>query len=711
MQHRPNELRSDLLSTIGLNPFPGHVSSPRAQMFSSHITQSLVINGSTERRLQTGVERELAKYTFSIKMPANGRILKVIERYPKDLSNNIAFNPETLVVYEDTETQEVGSFTIPTYASYHQHFGFEYAFKPAMSRLVPGNYIEKDTIFADSPSVTEDGGYKYGIELNLMFTSSHSAAEDGILISRDVLDKLKFKVFETRTVQFGNHNYPINLYGTPDNYKPFPEIGEYIRPDGLLVMTRDHSKALAPVESSIYDLLTPDYSFDKATYTRAGAGRVIDIKVTHNQDVVSTTPIGMEVMLNKYISQTRRFNKELVALNKDLAINRYKKHGKNSKVRYKPELHRLIVTSMALLDDANGSGDSFSNIKQSQKLNYLFRKVPIDDYHVQITVAYEITPDLGFKLTCAYGGKGVITKIEEPENMPIDADGNRADIVMDDCSVVKRMNIGRLYEHYISGACRDVQKKMKSMLGFDRNQYINEYKVNEVLSADSVLANSIYDYLLGFYKICSPKQYEYCLNAGIDDRSSHLISSIVKGVYLYMPTDNAPETTDIVRQLEKSYPSTYGQVSYVSNGTRVTTVNKARIAPLYMLLLEKIGDEWSSVSSAKLHHFGVLSRRTKSDKYNKPYKHSPVKTVGETEARIYLSYTGRESAAEVMDRSNSPATHRHIVESILKADTPTNIENAVDRSKVPLGNSKALQLVKHILMCSGIKMVYKPANT
>lgn len=396
MLTQPNEIRADLLSTLGLNPFPGHDSSPRAQMFSSHLTQCLVVKGSTERRLQTGVERELAKYTFSIKMPVNGRIVKVIERYPRGVSGEqISQNPETLVVYEDVATQEFGSFIIPTYASYHQHFGFNYNLREAASRLVPGNYIEKDTVFADSPSVTETGGYKYGLELNMAFMSTPAVAEDGILISKDALDKLKFKVFETRSIQFGNHGFPINLYGTLEKYKPFPEIGEYIRPDGLLAMIRDYSKALSPVDMSIYDAIEPDFSFDKAVYARAGVGRVIDIKVYHDETVVSTTPVGVADMLNKYVLQTKHYYNKIVALSKELHWAQIKKYGKDSRVKYKPELHRLIVEALAMVDEGGE--------KSSQRLNYVYRKSPIDDYRLDITVEYEITPDIGFKLTCLHG--------------------------------------------------------------------------------------------------------------------------------------------------------------------------------------------------------------------------------------------------------------------------------------------------------------------
>ena len=73
------ELHREFLSVLGLNSFVGNVSSPRSQMFSSHIGQRLVINGATEKFIQSGMEQEFGKYTFSVKMPADANIIKIVE--------------------------------------------------------------------------------------------------------------------------------------------------------------------------------------------------------------------------------------------------------------------------------------------------------------------------------------------------------------------------------------------------------------------------------------------------------------------------------------------------------------------------------------------------------------------------------------------------------------------------------------------------------
>ena len=288
MNHNVNEMDPELLSIHALNFSVSEDSSSRSQMFSSHFSQRLVINGATEKRIQTGVEQDIANYTFSVKMPTNGRIIKVIERYPKSVGqDSIPFSPETLVIYEDEQTKEIGCFSIPKYASYHQYFGFAYDIKSSVNRLKPGNFVEEGTIFADTPAVSENGGYKYGIEMNMCFMSHPAVSEDGIMISRDMLDKLKFKVYETRTVEFGNHSFPLNLYGNKEVYKPFPEIGDIIRDDGILMMLRKYDYDLMPVEMSIYDVMEPDFTFDQATYVRGPGGRVVDIKVYRDNVDVS----------------------------------------------------------------------------------------------------------------------------------------------------------------------------------------------------------------------------------------------------------------------------------------------------------------------------------------------------------------------------------------------------------------------------------------
>lgn len=392
----PSELDPQLFGLHGLNSFAQHDSSSRSVMFGSHFSQRLVISGATEKRIQSGVETELAKYTFNVKAPCDCQVIRIIDRYPRrNDAESIPFNPETIVIYEDSQTKEIGFFSIPYFKSYHQYFGFKMEQKSEINKLMPGAYIPKDTIFADSPSVTENGGYAYGVNLQVAYMSHPAVSEDGVLISEDALDKLKFKVYETRIIEFGSNAFPLNLYGTATHYKPFPEIGEAIREDGVLMMLREYDYDLMPVEISALDVTEPDFIFDKAVYVRGPGGRVVDIKVIHDENDVSPTPAGVMVNVDKYARGLRRFYQDIIDTYNQIRHERKRKYGESS-IAIKPELNRLIVEGMAILAE--------QNTRSVQKLNRIYRKAPVDDYRVEITVEYELRPTLGNKITCGHGG-------------------------------------------------------------------------------------------------------------------------------------------------------------------------------------------------------------------------------------------------------------------------------------------------------------------
>ena len=216
---------------------------------------------------------------------------------------------------------------------------------------------------------------------------SHPAvSEDGVMISSDVLPKLRFKTYENRVVEWGSKRFPLNIYGDAENFKPFPEIGEYIRDDGVLMILRNFDKDLSPVEQSIYDLMEPDYIFDKAMYVSGPGGKIVDIKVHHEDSIQSPTPMGMEVEIDKYDRARKVFYHEI--------INEYKrlKKARGDSLVITPELNRLIVEALTATDTG-----------ENQRINKLYRHTPIDDYRVEFVIEYEIEPTIGYKITDIHG--------------------------------------------------------------------------------------------------------------------------------------------------------------------------------------------------------------------------------------------------------------------------------------------------------------------
>ncbi len=679
---QPAQLHRQLMGLSGLNFSDGNDSSPRKAMYTTHLGQALVIDKSTERRIQTGMEREFGKYTFSIKAPCNMEIVRVIERYRQTIgAESIAENPYTIVLYENVEDpdREIGMLEMPKFCSYHQHFGFPYKPTKHASEIRRGAAFPEGTIFLDSPSITENGGYKYGREMNVAFMTIPGVAEDGIVISEDVLQYLKIRTYETRIVEFGNDEFPLNLYGTIGNFKAFPDIGDYIRDDGLLMALREYNEMLAPVKQNVYDLMEVDHIFDKSIYAAGPGGRIIDIRVHHDNSAYNPpTPVGMEIQAAKYDVARRQFYTELLA-----EYNRLKRE-RGDALKLQPKLHRLIVEALSVV------GESESRIIKMSGKN------PLNDWRIEFVIEYEITPTIGFKLTDCHGGKGVICKIMKPEDMPVDADGNRADIIMDPNATISRMNLGRLYEQYFNGASRDLVKRISQVL-----------TPHTVMSAPQELTDEQFEILTQYYACYSTRMEHWFRHNRIDKRQ-HLKKILSDGIYLYMPPDNEKEIRGIVKELEVKFPQTYGPVTYVGNsGNRVVTKNPVRIGSLYIMLLEKTGDDWTAVSSGMLQHFGVLAPIPKSLRYAKPSRTQAIRAIGETEARIYASYVGPEITVDILDRNNSVTSHEAVVDSILRAKIPTNIDNSINRKQVPMGNSRPLQIVKHIGQCAGWEFRYR----
>lgn len=385
----PNQIHRDLMGVCGLNPWDGHDSSSRKQMMSSHISQTLVIKGATERRCQTGMEREFGKYTFSTKMPVDAEIIKVIERYRHTIGqDSIRKNPQSIVLYEDVNTKEIGMLSVTEHCSYHQYFGFPYKNKPALSQIHTGAFIKAGTILQDSPSITDSGGYMFGRECNFAFASLPAASEDGVVVSRDILPKLGFTTYEHRVVEWGSKRFPLNLYGDAENFKAFPDIGDLVRPDGLLMCLRTFDELLSPVEQNINDLREPDYVYDKCTYAVGTGGRIVDIKVHHDTDSsYAGTPMGMELQAERYDNHRRHFYSELLAEHARLRRQR------GAQLRITPELHRMLVEAQSVVGDTKG-----------KRVNKLYRQSPLDDWRVEFVIQFDIVPTIGFKISDLHGG-------------------------------------------------------------------------------------------------------------------------------------------------------------------------------------------------------------------------------------------------------------------------------------------------------------------
>lgn len=712
MPYQPNQLEPELMSISALLSFDGTISASRKQMAGNALSQTLVISNPSERYIQSGVENEFGKYTFNVKVKEDCVVIRTIERYPRTVNaDSIQENPELVVIYENQKTKKVGCMILGRHFSQHPHFGFRYKVKDQpncpkgwdglKARLQPGVPLAEGEVLMDSPAINENGGYMFGRECEVAFMTHPAVAEDGILISEELLEQFKFVTYETRIVDFGSKAFPINLYGTDDDYRPFPEIGQYVREDGMLGCLRPYDDNLSPTAMSKKGTRAEniDYTFDERIYVPAGRGRVVDIKVMHDQSsVMPCTPPEMIKQVTKYDLATKRFYEEILKVYRRL-------EARPEKVDLEPEFHRLVVEALGVcgLGKAiirNGRAINDSLIKQ-------YRKAPLDDWRLVFVVEYENTPREGNKFTCLHGGKGVVCKTLPRSKMPRDEAGNVADLVWHPGATFNRMNLGRFYEQYVNASSRDFLKSFADAFGIQQGvECLKAVQLVKQTMPD--LFDSWYTRLVRHYEIINPAMPAPFVSGRIDP-VKHVAHIFQHKIHLHFPTNNDRQVVEMVQMLKAEFPAVRGSVTYTGNSGRVVKTKKpVLIGSVYITLLEKTGDDWTSVSSGKWQNFGVLAHLSKQDKHSTPIRNQPIRAFGETEIRIISSYLGGLAAAELLDRNGNITTHREMVRVLLSADNPSSIPEIVNRENFPLGMARAIQFVKHLALCGGWSFVYRP---
>lgn len=676
-----NELRPEIISKAALSPYHFCTSPSRMQMYGgSHLSQSLVVEGSEPPLLTTGMDMEFGRFTFNIKAPCNLTVIRVIQKYPPTYdSSRIEQNPMTLLIYENAENGEIGCISVPSHHCLHQHFGFAYNFKPEMAGITQGVELEQGTVLADSPSVKPSGEYGMGLNANVVFMSDPSVIEDGVVISESFAKRMTTLGVEKRSATWGSKRFPINLYGTKDVYKPFPDIGDPIRADGLVFALREYDDLMAPVEMTPEALMRVDYEFDKLYYAPHGAkrARVIDVDVFRgNNRNPPLTPFGMEDQCVKYYEAKRRYCEAVVATYTELRSRR------RDLLRVTPEFQRIYKEARIFLDG------------HRHRVVLIHQRVPLDEWRVELTVEYTLIPTLAFKQTGRYGNKGVVVDVRPDADMPRDAFGNVAEIITDGKSIVKRMNPGVIYEQYVTAADRDMRKRVLEM-------------IQQPTAAN---VKKAWEYLLGFVRIVSPRMHRMLSSADYRGTPlSFMRGGSERGYDIYSPADNPIDVVQMLTQLREHYRPNFSPVTYrAPSGEMVTTVEDVLIGTVYILLLEKTGGDYSSVDSAKLQHFGIPSKVSKSDKYSSPGRKTPTRTLGEAEVRSVSAFVGGDIVRETLEMSNSPRTHRHVIRNLMDSPTPSNVARIIDRTVIPEGGGRSLDLGRHQLFCSGVRLTYEP---
>lgn len=716
MSERPIvELDPELMSAFGLNPLARQISLSRAAMFTGNLAQMVVIKEPSRKRIMSGMEREFGKTTVSIEFDDDVEIIAKIPRFQGMTGRNaIRRSPQTAVIYENYHTSEIGVLMINDYNVTHQHFGTEFKKDhDLIARLRPGVFIEKGTKVCTSPLIDDDGNYMYGRETNLLMNSDVAGTEDGVKVRRGWLAGCAPTGFETRIFEFGKSHYPIDQSLGQDGYKIFPEIGEKVSSNCLLVAMRKYDPISAVANMTNEALQQPDYTFDRQRFVHHLDAEVVDIKVERNTSIqIPPLPVGMDEQLFKYYDADTEWYRKIMDVYNDLFL---KCRQRGVKLKMEPAFDQLVTDAMVRLGSEGARYEkTIMNMIEntSERISKTFRGVPMDAWRVEITFKYDSLPNVGYKITDICGDKSVVVEVVDDADMPVDENGVVADVVVDPNSRWNRMTPASPTEMGISAAGRDLGKRIQSWFGWDMNARLSWDEVASRVwdSSYNGVVNDAWNELLDFYKAVVPFQYDDMTDpeyqAHFPDFMRNHVANVLHdhhmGLDLFFPPNNPIHIPTALREIQKRWPPFITPVRFRGrDGKMKVSKESMLIAPSYYIVLEKTAEDgWMASSSSKRQVYGTTARLSNHDKYSSPGRINPVRS-GESEHRLLAATVGGEAVADKADFSNNPTAHKHGLRTILTADKPTNIDRVIDRNVIPVGGHRPLSYLRHLFECSG----------
>ena len=690
MNQRRTETKLEFLGTSGVNNFVAQNSSPRACMDASHMSSRVPLITPDEPVLKTGIEYELGKYINDVRVDHDCVVKAIVPKY-REYGVDTPPVYTVFIEYEEDGHVYLDYIDVDTYRSSHGFFGYQLKPSDEFLNLGYNSTIPKDTILATTASYGKEGCYNYGLNANMVFMSHPSVAEDGFVVSESFVQRSKFTSIVKRVINITKDTIPLNINGTPDVFKFIPCIGEKVRADGLLCALRPRNDWFSVSDMSDKNISELDFTFDTCFYVNPNS-TVIDVSVTRGNYVKPEFTSKMTEQLDTYAEMLVNYYRNVVSKYEHLVNEKKVMYGTVDSIKFTPRLLRFVTDSMIKVNMANHG-----------KNKLCYRKLPIDQYRIEVTTISTIQPDLGYKLTGLHGDKGVICRILPDECMPVDEMGNRADIIADSTATISRMIPGRVYQAYMSAFARDNRQRIN--LHFN-----NKYGLNYLGKITSDDLNWFRAYLHDVYSFVNSEMVDFLNSLSEEDLRNHLTEVVTDNLYLYYPTDNEKNIVDVIDAIERTpYKPYIGKVSYVDElGRKVTTQEPVRVGQLYILILEKIANTYSGVSSAKVNNFGFPVKSTNLDKFKYPHSLTPTKTLGETETRILTSMAEPEMVADLFDLTLNSTSHKLLIKNILENDKAFDPTFNIDRDQNPYGNTRSLAILKHMFTAAGFDYEYVP---
>ena len=680
-----NQLHPDLMSIgINLNVFPWCVSPSRLYMCGNMVPKSVLTVGRTTRKIITGWEKQYGEQARKIVAPSNMTVEEIfyVDSLQGDGVLTDAWN-SIYIVFKNDEKNMFDLLELPRYNTQNTYIGFEYVYnKDVMRRLEKGATFKKGEVFGYSPRIGESGEWQFGMETLVACLSNHRTEEDGIIVSESYArDRLRCMFKHDREFGWNDSEYvPLYLYGTEENPRPFPENGEAIRPDGIVMGFRRRIPENALTSLTKKSLMEPDPVYDLLFNAPVGC-TVMGVEVicdrmkdtSHNK---KTEYIDQEH--SRMLTSIERTYNEY----HNRVIRWYEKRVQNN--------NRVEIPVTEPLDNfiRSAYGNYTRNVNGSGEINPLFRsfkRTRLKDWTIKILLKEEVVGKVRFKMSGLNGEKGVLVDIIPDLHMPYYPGTDiRAEMIVNNTPAFRRQIYSMLMElsiNYINMKLHDQVKQMRKAGNY----------------------SEAFTTLLGFYKTGFPEFGEIVESIYGQDKDAQIdhVDYVCKTqISVQSRSDTQLYGADIIRALKEKYPFKPQKARFTNAlGMDVETENPVLISSAYYMLLDKFGTDMSCQALPKSNLFGFPSKLNELDKYGTWYRDAMNRNTGVTESRIRTSQRGAQDVVKGLASGYSPEIRKMIVKRILRADDPFDINQIIKPEEY--GTNRAVKMASSMLSDSG----------
>jgi len=691
MSHKKRiPVRMRHLGISAFNRFQLKDSSARGFMTNSQMGNLLLPYEPDTPTLITGLEREMAKCNFNHKLENKSKILKIMPYYPPNVDQYTDDYSKAMfidIIYYDYELNTIDLERVFKWGKKDKKFGYVQTLEDVTLLMEEEDVLPANTKLTSTNS-DKDGVYSHGVEVNILPISIGEVGEDAMVVSDELMKRLKYPLFSHIHTNAGNDRIPLNIFGDDDAYKILPDYGEKVKENGVVMAIREVDPMFAHVLMSKDQLKEISPLYDDVYRIGSASGVIEDINIIYTPQTKNKAHVTKAFdHLRELAEHKHAYNKNFIETCKEL-----KRQFTN--VEFGNTLHVTLVRLQAL---------------EHPKVKNKYMQDPANEFEIDIVVKYDKVPHNGIKLTTTHGSKGIVSMVLPKEEMPVDANGLVADMMFDPSSSNRRMNMGNPAEGFVLTTVTIFRKKLIEEIKKLPGETVKE----KIIHNDT---STIYEQLLDFISCIDEVQYKGYKKLTEKQRKVVLLDIVEDNLYIKfhvdqnISEDNMDDNIVIKRLKAKGYSPKKDKVLLRFNGKNEYTVNKTYISRQYMFMLNKTGDDWLAVSTARLNPFTLPVSPSKTLKSMMLYNATPVKIGSETDLRFFAAYAGEEALAEFRDRNLSVPTLLHMCDVILTTDKPTDIDDITPRDKVPFGNETVVNIHKSITNTFGYGLELRENN-